>query len=288
MRKNFRGTAAACAVTILVTALSGCSGLSVDAAQGTGSAPVREPSSDPKAEQLGRPHNPAAGDNPRSRGADENAGGEAGNSDGKSSDESAIEKRGESVGEGARPAGHEGLWFDSEPQDPWDKYVWKSQKFIGKGGEIPKLGPGTADKNFWGLPDLCSTQMQKKMGEVGFEFRKRINWMDESGCWFQYSGADMKFIGGGVARFSYSKKPRGENLSELSKSLGVPLGWRLVRTGNEGGGRCLLTGKYGIKGGTESIFQSFVDGSLEALDLEQECSHTYQFSVVVMNVLTKS
>lgn len=173
MRKNFRGTAAACAVTILVTALSGCSGLSVDAAQGTGSAPVREPSSDPKAEQLGRPHNPAAGDNPRPRGADENAGGEAGKSDGKSSDESAKEKRGEPVGEGARPAGHEGLWFDSEPQDPWDKYVWKSQKFIGEGGEIPKLGSGTADKNFWGLPDLCSKQMQKRMREVGFEFSDR-------------------------------------------------------------------------------------------------------------------
>ena len=58
MRKNFRGTAAACAVTILVAALSGCSGLSIDAAQGSGSAPVGEPSSGPKAEQPGRPHDP--------------------------------------------------------------------------------------------------------------------------------------------------------------------------------------------------------------------------------------
>ena len=210
MRKNFRGTAAACAVTILVAALSGCSGLSFDAAQGSGSAPVGEPSSGSKAEQPGRPHDPGAGDNPRSRGADEDAGGKAGNSDGKSSDESAREKRGESVGEGARPAGHEGLWFDSEPQDPWDKYVWKSQKFIGKGGEIPKLGPGTAGKNFWGLPDLCSTQMQKKMGEVGFEFSDRgANDAGLRDCYWGIGTATEMGLSLKTVILMYSNSPNG-------------------------------------------------------------------------------
>lgn len=282
MRKNFRGTAAACAVTILVAALSGCSGLSFDAAQGSGSAPVGEPSSGPKAEQPGRPHDPGAGDNPRSRGADEDAGGKAGNSDGKSSDESAREKRGESVGEGARPAGHEGLWFDSEPQDPWDKYVWKSQKFIGKGGEIPKLGPGTADKNFWGLPDLCSTQMQKKMGEVGFEFSDRgANDAGLRDCYYQESIYDPLSIKSSFVLLSRTTELERFQRIERSIKFKLPRSFYAVRS-------VIQIPQYQC--GMQKIVMErnvltivFVD-MLQNVDFEDSCRRSGTVAQVISNV----
>ncbi|AEI09321.1 putative secreted protein [Corynebacterium resistens DSM 45100] len=186
MRGKIGGTAVAFVVTLSMAALSGCSVSFVDALSDSPKANERQRSAGVGGGE-GRSHE-AEGDSGHSGGADrgakEGAGKRSGNNpgeltsgdSGESSDEASSGQgtgnEGAPAGEGARPAGHEGLWFDSEPKDPWDKYVWKSQKFIGKGGDIPKLGPGTADKTFWGLPDLCSKQMQKKMKVVGFEFVK--------------------------------------------------------------------------------------------------------------------
>ena len=224
MRRNLRGTAAASAATFLVAALSGCSGLHVDAASKAGKVKMGEPSSEVEAEQERQPHDSVKGRESRIRGADENAGSMAGKSDERTSDDSASEKKGMSVGEGARPAGHEGLWFDSEPEDPWDKYVWKSQKFIGKGGEIPKLGPGTADKKFWGLPDLCSKQMQRRMKEVGFEFSDRG--ANDSGlrdCYWSVGSDDVMDLSLKTVITMYSDSPSGYTALKASN-----LDWKLT------------------------------------------------------------
>lgn len=190
MRKVFGGTVAAFATSISMVALSGCSVSLVDAQSSSDRATVgdrAEKSDGAGMANGGQPHDPKGDDGPRgsSSGSGAGAGEGADSSKEKSFGESGANNKGTPAGEGARPAGHEGLWFDSEPEDPWDKYVWKSQKYIGKGGEIPKLGPGTADKAFWGLPDLCSKKMQQRMKDVGFEFAEGA-FKDPGmhGCWF--------------------------------------------------------------------------------------------------------
>lgn len=220
MRGKIGGTAVAFVVTLSMAALSGCSVSFVDALSDSPKANERQRSAGVGGGE-GRSHE-AEGDSGHSGGADrgakEGAGKRSGNNpgeltsgdSGESSDEASSGQgtgnEGAPAGEGARPAGHEGLWFDSEPKDPWDKYVWKSQKFIGKGGDIPKLGPGTADKTFWGLPDLCSKQMQKKMKAVGFEFAGESFDDDEmKGCWFKEERADFLSLSSQVL-FVYSQK----------------------------------------------------------------------------------
>ena len=197
MRKVFGGTVAAFATSISMVALSGCSVSLVDAQSSSDRATVgdrAEKSDGAGMANGGQPHDPKGDDGPRgsSSGSGAGAGEGADSSKEKSFGESGANNKGTPAGEGARPAGHEGLWFDSEPEDPWDKYVWKSQKYIGKGGEIPKLGPGTADKAFWGLPDLCSKKMQQRMKDVGFEFRKRgIGNASNPTCYWTYSTSDL-------------------------------------------------------------------------------------------------
>ena len=300
MRGKIGGTAVAFVVTLSMAALSGCSVSFVDALSDSPKANERQRSAGVGGSE-GRSHE-VEGDSGHSggtdRGAKEGAGKRSGNNpgeltsgdSGESSDEASSGQgtgnEGAPAGEGARPAGHEGLWFDSEPKDPWDKYVWKSQRFIGKGGDIPKLGPGTADKTFWGLPDLCSKQMQKKMKAVGFEFSKGIDLPDESGCWFQFNGSVSEFIGGGVAKTSYSTEIRGARLENLVKEMSVPAGWSLVKNGSQGGGRCLLVREADSNVRRNNYAQTLVDGTLEGLSLSQECKRSFYIAVIVNNLLS--
>lgn len=231
MRGKIGGTAVAFVVTLSMAALSGCSVSFVDALSDSPKANERQRSAGVGGSE-GRSHE-VEGDSGHSggtdRGAKEGAGKRSGNNpgeltsgdSGESSDEASSGQgtgnEGAPAGEGARPAGHEGLWFDSEPKDPWDKYVWKSQKFIGKGGDIPKLGPGTADKTFWGLPDLCSKQMQKKMKVVGFEFADRgSNDSELRDCyWVEPSTRELLFSLRSIITM-YSNSPHG--YSRINKS----------------------------------------------------------------------
>ena len=215
MRKVFGGTVAAFATSISMVALSGCSVSLVDAQSSSDRATVgdrAEKSDGAGMANGGQPHDPKGDDGPRgsSSGSGAGAGEGADSSKEKSFGESGANNKGTPAGEGARPAGHEGLWFDSEPEDPWDKYVWKSQKYIGKGGEIPKLGPGTADKAFWGLPDLCSKKMQQRMKDVGFEFAELgFNDADFRGCFWDDNAKTLETFDIRVTNLLYSTSRNG-------------------------------------------------------------------------------
>ncbi|RAV33584.1 hypothetical protein CWC39_07725 [Corynebacterium heidelbergense] len=74
-----------------------------------------------------------------------------------------------------RPEGHRGMWFETEPTDPWDQAVWRSQKFVGDPLELPTLGPGTAEEPFHGKPDICSAPLSERLDSIGIERTKAFN-----------------------------------------------------------------------------------------------------------------
>lgn len=68
-----------------------------------------------------------------------------------------------------KPEGHKGMWFETEPTDPWEHYVWASQKFVGDPIELPKLEGKGNKQSFHGLPDICDSRVSARLKEIGFD-----------------------------------------------------------------------------------------------------------------------
>lgn len=67
-----------------------------------------------------------------------------------------------------QPQGHEGIWFETEPDDPWGKYVWRSQKFVGDPLELPVLGESAEfGAGLKGLPDYCAPEVERRLESIG-------------------------------------------------------------------------------------------------------------------------
>ncbi|WP_192816349.1 hypothetical protein [Corynebacterium jeikeium] len=90
-----------------------------------------------------------------------------------STSDGAVDNSGSAGAEGdgrvLKPEGHKGMWFETEPTDPWEHYVWASQKFVGDPIELPKLEGKGPDDPLAGLPDVCNEKVIERMEEVGFE-----------------------------------------------------------------------------------------------------------------------
>ena len=83
-----------------------------------------------------------------------------------------------------KPEGHKGVWFETEPENPWEHYVWESQKFVGDPLELPKLKGQRPNDPLEGLPDVCDEKVVERMKEVGFEQRKGMRFSGFSRCSF--------------------------------------------------------------------------------------------------------
>lgn len=88
-----------------------------------------------------------------------------------------------------QPEGHEGLWFETEPADPWERYVWLSQKYVGDPVVLGQLEEGDAAAPFVGEPDICSDSVVERMGELGFESQVGLNTESSYTCSFTSSGS---------------------------------------------------------------------------------------------------
>ncbi|WP_287863300.1 hypothetical protein [Corynebacterium sp.] len=109
--------------------------------------------------------------------------------DGLSTGESSVDNPGSGEGQGdgrvLKPEGHKGMWFETEPEDPWEHYVWKSQRFVGDPIDLPKLKAKRPNDPLAGLPDVCDEKVIERMREVGFEFLESDNDGLYYGCHFE-------------------------------------------------------------------------------------------------------
>lgn len=114
--------------------------------------------------------------------------------DGLSTGESSVDNPGSGEGQGdgrvLKPEGHKGMWFETEPEDPWEHYVWKSQRFVGDPIDLPKLKAKRPNDPLAGLPDVCDEKVIERMREVGFERRKGLQLEGFARCSF----SDIEFI----------------------------------------------------------------------------------------------
>lgn len=108
--------------------------------------------------------------------------------DGLSTGESSVDNPGSGEGQGdgrvLKPEGHKGMWFETEPEDPWEHYVWKSQRFVGDPIDLPKLKAKRPNDPLAGLPDVCDEKVIERMREVGFEYENLDSKGPVRSCYF--------------------------------------------------------------------------------------------------------
>ena len=279
MRKYFGGAAVACVATISVVALSGCS-VSLEDAMSGAETTMGDRFGESTRAREGQAHDPKGESGSSGAGTGRGTGG----ADDSSSGRPGAQEKGSPAGEGARPAGHEGLWFDSEPADPWDRYVWKSQKYIGKGGDIPKLGPGTADKAFWGLPDLCSRQMQLRMKDVGFVFAEvGANDSGLRDCYYREHGKSDSLLNGGFVLLTFTTEfHRFQKLE----------GWPIVNPGSSFSPVHRKNQLPEFQCGAQmmmnrtSVSATFYVDMLQRTDFEDNCHKSVSLAEVVSNIIS--
>lgn len=68
-----------------------------------------------------------------------------------------------------QPAGHTGLWFETEPTDPLEKLVYDSQRFVGQPVVLEPIGERALLPQWEDLPDPCHPEVIKRMGELNLE-----------------------------------------------------------------------------------------------------------------------
>lgn len=68
-----------------------------------------------------------------------------------------------------QPAGHVGIWFETEPSDPLDRLVWKSQQFVGQPLELEPLGDAAWSSAGAELPDLCDSEVFARVETLGMK-----------------------------------------------------------------------------------------------------------------------
>lgn len=67
-----------------------------------------------------------------------------------------------------QPAGHSGLWFETEPEDPLDHLVWESQRYVGSPVPVRQLGEDAGSPEGAHLPDVCAPEVVQRMVDLGF------------------------------------------------------------------------------------------------------------------------
>jgi hypothetical protein len=66
-----------------------------------------------------------------------------------------------------QPAGHVGIWFETEPRDPLDRLVWKSQQFVGQPLELEPLGDAARTPDSVDLPNVCAPEVFERLETLG-------------------------------------------------------------------------------------------------------------------------
>ncbi|HIW95053.1 MAG TPA: hypothetical protein H9867_00980 [Candidatus Corynebacterium gallistercoris] len=74
-----------------------------------------------------------------------------------------------SGGRGPGDGGKSEVWYDTEPTDPWEKYVWRSQQFVDDPIEVPAYEAGAKGAQFFqGRRNYCSPEVKRRLDLVGF------------------------------------------------------------------------------------------------------------------------
>lgn len=66
-----------------------------------------------------------------------------------------------------QPEGHVGIWFETEPSDPLDRLVWKSQQFVGQPLDLEPLGDAARTPESVDLPNVCAPEVFERLESIG-------------------------------------------------------------------------------------------------------------------------
>ncbi len=68
-----------------------------------------------------------------------------------------------------QPAGHVGIWFETEPVDPLDRLVWRSQRYVGQPLDLEPLGKDARTPESVDLPNVCAPEVFDRLETLGME-----------------------------------------------------------------------------------------------------------------------
>ena len=88
-----------------------------------------------------------------------------------------------------------GIWFDEEPQDPLEKLVFASQRFLDEPLQLRPIEGEGVDPAFVGKPDICDPQAAERLASIGIKRSDSMpTYMDETiyFCSYDiYSGEEL-------------------------------------------------------------------------------------------------
>lgn len=180
-----------------------------------------------------------------------------------------------------QPRGHEGLWFETEPADPWERYVWLSQKYVGDPVHLGQLAEGEVPEGFVGEPDICSEEVIARMGEIGL---KKIQTDSEFGsytCQFEAHPIEQESFSAYVDLDMFHPEP-GWSSKPTQLNFGPDSG-RIVREFSQD------LDDYGCAGigrveGSRTTVLTYSDMGYRSEGFEDACRRAYLTFWILKNV----
>lgn len=97
-----------------------------------------------------------------------------------------------------RPEGHQGPWYDSEPKDPWEHFVWRSQSYVGNRISLGLLTSSDTEPEFVGEPNYCDKAAIDRLAELQLEHRPGTESKVFPGCSYWTNFDERTYFGDGI------------------------------------------------------------------------------------------
>ena len=176
------------------------------------------------------------------------------------------------------PEGHQGVWFETEPEDPWEHLVWESQKYIGEPVDMPPYVNTEALSDIPEYPDLCSEEVMQRARELGLEAYNDADFRLINTCDFEYMYPGRELFGDSFSLTAYhADEPSGiaPFRSNESSYDSIPL----VKAAGDDQFRCVFRGR--INGGGH---YGFVTVARNSSSDTVQCERVQLAATIFMNL----
>ncbi|UBI07207.1 hypothetical protein LA329_02565 [Corynebacterium falsenii] len=185
-----------------------------------------------------------------------------------------------------QPQGHGGIWFETEPDDPWGKYVWRSQKFVGDPLELPVLGESAElGAGLKGLPDYCAQEVERRLASIDLVAESTQEGLGRRMCVFTHTpediGKDNYFSYAVWYSNSWPLHSPDKVISEI-ENFGIPEVFSIPGTGLPRDCVAMIKSK-----GTPVIYASQIEATMEP-ELRTACLRAAYSRQVFVNITGNS
>ena len=181
------------------------------------------------------------------------------------------------------PEGHQGVWFEMEPEDPWEHLVWESQKYIGEPIELDIIGDeqiaAGVGEVFRGEPDVCSGAIKNQLAKIELELHPSPEeYSDTHFCGFFVKTSVSDLIGDLISIVQFDENII-DTFAEVTDSSGTSGQWRLMGSNQGFTTGCMAVGQF--RGGTLPVL---INSQQEGGSGETRCHRVDLMATMLSNL----